>query len=249
MTIKNRFVVLAAFGAVLLLQAAGARAQYYFDAESGAVWAGHNTAKIPLDGGNRFSLTDDLKSDAAPYLRLRVGRKFAKSDVSFLAAPLTLRSKGSFDRAVAFNGSVFAAGLPTEAVYRFNSYRLKYLYEFYNREGLVMRWGGALKLRHAGVTLTNPATSSESKNTGLVPLAAFSGEYAFRPGYTLLLDVEALGAPQGRAEDVMLAVTREIGPGLRLRAGYRFLEGGSGAGEVYTFAWLHYLLAGLTWEF
>lgn len=249
MIIKNRFTALAAVCAGLMLQAAGARAQYYFDAETGSVWAGHNTAKIPLDGGTRFSLTDDLKSDAAPYLRLRAGRKFAKSDISFLAAPLTLRSSGSFGRAVTFNGTVFAAGLPTEAVYRFNSYRLKYLYEFYRREGLVMRWGGALKLRHAGVTLTNSVVSSESKNTGFVPLAAFSGEYAFKPGYTLLLDAEALGAPQGRAEDVMLAVTREFGPGLRLRAGYRFLEGGSGAGEVYTFAWLHYLLAGLTWEF
>ena len=82
-----------------------------------------------------------------------------------------------------------------------------------------------------------------------MPLAAFSLDYAFRPGWLLLLDVEALGAPQGRAEDVMAAVSRELRPGLRLRAGYRFLEGGSGAGEVYTFAWLNYLLAGLTWEF
>ena len=82
-----------------------------------------------------------------------------------------------------------------------------------------------------------------------MPLAAFSAQYAFSPGYLLDLDIEALGAPQGRAEDVMLAVSRQLRPGMRLRAGYRFLEGGSGAGEVYTFAWLHYWLAGLTWEF
>ncbi|MDO8802936.1 MAG: hypothetical protein Q7R35_00765 [Elusimicrobiota bacterium] len=233
----------------LLLLTSAARAQYYLDAETGSVRAGHNTVKIPLKGGTRFSLTDDLRSGAEPYLRVRVGRKYGRSDLSFLAAPLTLRSKGTFDRAVAFNGKVFAAGAPTEAVYRFNSYRVKYLYEFHRSELLSLRWGGALKLRHAGITLTNPAVSTESKNTGFVPLAAFSAQYAFSPGYLLDLDIEALGAPQGRAEDFMLAISRQLRPGMRLRAGYRFLEGGSGAGEVYTFAWLHYLLVGLTWEF
>lgn len=236
-------------GAGLLLLAGPAGAQYYADAETGSVWAGHNTVKIPLEGGTRFSLTDDLSSGAEPYLRVRVGRKFGRSDLSFLAAPLTLRSKGTFDRAVAFNGETFAAGLPTEAVYRFNSYRLKYLYEFHRSGRLALRYGGALKLRHAGITLTNSAVSSESSNTGFVPLAAFSAQYAFTPGYLVELDIEALGAPQGRAEDVMLAISRQLRPGMRLRAGYRFLEGGSGAGKVYTFAWLHYLLAGFTWEF
>ena len=243
------FKILFSVCACLPLLAEGARAQYYADAETGSVWTGHNTIRIPLKGGSRFSLTNDLRSNAEPYLRIRTGKKFGRSDLSFLAAPLTLRSKGTFDRAVDFNGGVFAAGLPTEAVYRFNSYRLKYLYEFHRGGQLSLRWGGALKLRHAGITLTNSYISSESKNTGFVPLAAFSAQYAFRPGYLLDLDIEALGAPQGRAEDFMLAISRQLRPGMRLRIGYRFLEGGSGAGEVYTFALLHYLLAGLTWEF
>ncbi|OGS07206.1 MAG: hypothetical protein A2270_11180 [Elusimicrobia bacterium RIFOXYA12_FULL_51_18] len=139
-------------GKKVLLLAEGARAQYYVDAETGSVWAGHNTVKIPLKGGSRFSLTDDLRSGTEPYLRMRAGRRFGRSDLSFLAAPLTLRSKGTFDRAVDFNNTVFAAGLPTEAVYRFNSYRVKYLYEFHRNERLSLRWGGALKLRHAGIT-------------------------------------------------------------------------------------------------
>jgi hypothetical protein len=178
-----------------------------------------------------------------------VGKRFGRSDISFLAAPLTLRSKGRLDRAVNFDGTVFPGNTPMEAVYRFNSYRVKYLYEFHSTADLVLRWGGALKLRHAGITLTGGGASAESKNTGFVPLLAFSADYAFRPGWLLNLDAEALGAPQGRAEDVMLAVSRELKPGMRLRAGYRFLEGGSGAGEVYTFAWLNYFLAGFTWEF
>ncbi|HNW44307.1 MAG TPA: hypothetical protein PKI19_07360 [Elusimicrobiales bacterium] len=233
----------------LLLLPAAARAQYYLDAEAGAAWADHNTVKIPLKGGNRFSLTDELKADAAPFVRVRAGRRSGKSDWSFLAAPLTLRSEGTFARAVNFNGQVFAAATPTKAVYRFNSYRVKYLYEFSRSKSLVLRWGGALKMRHAGIKLSNGVKSTESRNTGFVPLAAFSGAYKFSPGYELNLDAEALGAPQGRAEDIMLAVSKELAPGRKLRLGYRFLEGGSGAGEVYTFAWIHYLLAGFTWEF
>lgn len=240
--------ILAAAAIALLVSSAGA-AEYYFDAEGGRVSAGHNTAKIPLDGGTRFSLTDELKTDAAPYARFRIGRRSGKGDISFLAAPLTLRASGRLDRAVNFKGEVFPGGVPVEAVYRFNSYRVKYLREFYRSEDLLMRWGGALKMRHAGITLTGGGASAESKDTGFVPLAAFSLDYAFRPGWLLLLDIEALGAPQGRAEDVMAAVSRELRPGLRLRAGYRFIEGGSGAGEVYTFAWLNYFLAGLTLEF
>jgi len=224
-------------------------AQFYLDTEGGRVSAGNNTVRIPLEGGTRFSLTDELKSDPAAYWRVRVGRRSGKSDVSVLAAPLTLRSYGRLDRAVNFAGSSFPGGVPVEAVYRFDSYRIRYLYEFYHRNALLMRWGGALKLRHAGITLTGGGTSAESRNTGFVPLASFSAEYALRPGWLLLLDADALGAPQGRAEDVMLAVGRVVSKDLRLRVGYRFLEGGSGAGDVYTFALLHYLLAGVNWEF
>jgi len=238
-----------AIGLLFLLQSS-AGAQYYFDAESGAARADHNTVKIPLKGGTRFSLTEDLKAEPSAFVRLRFGRVIKRvHDVSFLAAPLTLRSDGVFGHAVEYNGKTFAANTPTEAVYRFNSYRLKYLYEFRRSGELTLRWGGALKMRHAGIELDNGAQKTESKNTGFVPLLAFSADWRFLPGYELNFDLEGLAAPQGRAEDVMVAVSRELKPGVRLRAGYRFLEGGSGAGEVYTFAWIHYLLAGLTLEF
>ena len=234
---------------LLVLSTPPALAQFYVDVEGGRASAGHNTVRIPLDSGIRFSLTDELRSDPAAYWRVRIGKRFGKNDVSVLAAPLTLRSSGRMDKAVNFAGGSFPGGVNVEAVYRFDSYRARYLYEFYRRNHLIMRWGGALKLRHAGISLSGGGAFAESKNTGFVPLAAFSAEYAFSPGWLLLFDVEALGAPQGRAEDVMLAVGRQTAKGLRIHAGYRFLEGGSGAGDVYTFAWLHYILAGVSWEF
>jgi hypothetical protein len=44
--------------------------------------------------------------------------------------------------------------------------------------------------------------------------------------------------PQGRAEDVMLALPWDVGEAITLRAGYRMLEGGADNDEVYNFAWI-----------
>jgi hypothetical protein len=160
----TKHLTLCLLSAALLLPTA-ARAQYYVDTEAGAAWAGHNTVKIPLKGGTRFSLTDELKGGSAAFVRVRAGRRLGKNDLSFLAAPLTLRSEGTFTRPVNFNGEAFAAATPVKAVYRFNSYRVKYLYEFLRSERLTLRWGGALKMRHAGIKLSDGVKSAESNKT------------------------------------------------------------------------------------
>lgn len=237
------------FAGALALCAAQARAGTYAGFEGGLASAGHNTVKIPLDGGTRFSLTEDLDSDPAAFYRLRAGVRRGRHDLSFLAAPLTFDSSGALPKAVTFAGETFPAGTRVSAEYRFNSYRVRYLYAFREDPDLTLRWGGALKLRHAGIKLSGGGLSAESRNTGFVPLLAFSADWRFAPGWSALFDLEGLGAPQGRAEDARLALARELRPGLRGLAGYRFLEGGSGAGEVYTFAWIHYFLAGVEWEF
>ena len=65
----------------------------------------------------------------------------------------------------------------------------------------------------------------------------------------LAMRVDAAAAPQGRAEDVLVALEREIRPGLTLRLGYRLLEGGADNDEVYTFTALHYGVIGLGLQF
>ncbi|HAH32250.1 MAG TPA: hypothetical protein DCL44_08055 [Elusimicrobia bacterium] len=242
----KRTALLAGF---LLFCALQAHSQYYLDAEGGRASAANNTVRIPSDGGTRLSLTEDLKADPALYIRFRIGRVVGKHDISLLIAPLTLNSEGVLRKDVSYNGKTFAAGINTKAEYRFNSYRIKYLYTFRKDARLVLKYGGALKMRHAGIKLQNDIQETEYSNTGLVPLAAFSAEWRLRPGYALLFDLEGLAAPQGRAEDAMLTVQRDLARGVKARLGYRILEGGSGAGEVYTFALVSYWLAGVTWQF
>jgi hypothetical protein len=64
-----------------------------------------------------------------------------------------------------------------------------------------------------------------------------------------LLDGDALAAPQGRAEDVQIAVTYKVSENLQVRAGYRILEGGADNDGVYNFVLFHYASIGLSYTF
>jgi len=66
---------------------------------------------------------------------------------------------------------------------------------------------------------------------------------------TFLLEGDALAAPQGRAEDIFAGIVVQAGRQWSIKAGYRFLEGGADNDEVYTFALVHYLAAGVVVRF
>ena len=66
------------------------------------------------------------------------------------------------------------------------------------------------------------------------------------PAFALVLDGDALAAPQGRAEDVTAALEATLREGVRARVGYRIVEGGADNDEVYTFSLVHHVGAGLT---
>ena len=67
--------------------------------------------------------------------------------------------------------------------------------------------------------------------------------------FGLLFEGDALAAPQGRAEDILLAGTYNFSDNLKLNLGYRMLEGGAGNDEVYTFSMFHYASVGITYTF
>jgi hypothetical protein len=216
------------------------------EVEVGFVFAGRNDVRIPGDVGTAISFSDDLKIDPAPVFRVRLGYRFGERHlITALYAPLQLNASGAVDRDVSFAGGTYQAGSPLLAVYRFDSYRLTYRYSFIQRAGLEIAAGLTAKIRDAEVSLYGAEARSKT-NTGFVPL--LNVHVAWRPGnrrFGLLLDADALVAPQGRAEDVLLAITWVVRDGLELRAGYRTLEGGADNDEVYNFAWLHYAVIGV----
>lgn len=242
---RKRFSSLIAFLAAWAGSAVARAEQLEVSLEAGGVVASRNDVRIPGSDGTRLSLSDELSSPAAPAFRVRAGVRLNERHlITALYAPLQLEARGSVGRELAFAGQTFAPGTPLYAVYRFDSYRLTYRYSFVRDPHWELAAGFTGKIRDAEVSLYGDGAARKT-NTGFVPLLNLHAEW--RPGggsYGLLLDADALAAPQGRAEDVLLAVTWAVRPDVVLRLGYRTLEGGADNDEVFSFAWLHYAVLG-----
>lgn len=223
-----------------------ARAGAMADIEGGVVFATRNDARIPGKGGSDLSLVDDLDTSPAPAFRLRVGYRLSQRHVlTALYAPLQVNARGSVDRDISFMGATYPAGTPLLAVYRFNSYRLTYRYSFVWRENLEVAAGLTGKIRDAETSLYG-VEAKRKTNIGFVPLVNIHVAWRPRGGaFGVLFDADALAAPQGRAEDVLIAATWRARDNVELRVGYRTVEGGADNDSVYSFAWFHYVVAGL----
>ncbi|MEZ5357237.1 MAG: hypothetical protein R3F48_00310 [Candidatus Zixiibacteriota bacterium] len=235
---------------VLLLATGAARAGWSIDLEGGLASSGYNDVRIPGSTGTKFSLSEELDAESTPFYRVRLIIGLGKRhSLSFLAAPFQFESSGTLDRDIDFNGMRFDAGVPLKSNYRFDSYRVSYQYTWLDNENLRAGIGFTGKIRDAAIKLSNGLVASEKTNTGFVPLINFAFDWRVGSRVGILFEGDALAAPQGRAEDVLLAVYINATDRIRLRAGYRILEGGADNDEVYTFALVHYASAGVTLRF
>jgi hypothetical protein len=244
---KNIYIVL--FFSLLLTFSNG-YSHWFVDVETGRALSGYNNVRIPRDTGTEFSLSKDLQTDSAFFFRLRLGYQIGqKHTLSVLVAPLSLNASGSVNKSIRFYEEDFPADITLKAVYRFNSYRLTYRYDFIRKENLRLGFGFTAKIRDAVISVEGNNQKSEKTNIGFVPLINFRLEWSFGKKLSLLLDGDALAASQGRAEDVLLALQLRLNKGLTLKAGYRILEGGANVEEVYNFALIHFVTAGVTYRF
>lgn len=236
---------------VVLAMAGSLAARVALDFETGVAFSGYNDLRIPNDAvSTMFSFTEDLSSDPVMYGRVNLHYDITpRHEISFLFAPLKISPTGTMAQDVKFMGKTFAAGEKIEAMYRFDSYRLQYLYRFPNQKGILRGIGASLKLRDAEISLENDDEYATKTNTGLVPLIGFELGYDITEDLGILFKGEALASKFGRAEDVLLAAKYKLGEGRSLYGGYRLLEGGSDIGEVYTFALINYLTVGVSLEF
>jgi len=234
----------------LAVSAAQAQERWRVDFENGAAVSGYNDVRIPGNTGTMFSMTRDLTSDTEYYWRVRADVRLAPRHVlSGLAAPLTIHSSGTFSGPVDFAGATFAQGVPTDGTWTFNSYRVTYRYEPFRGDNWMFGFGATVKIRDAAIRLRQGSGMAEKTDFGVVPLINFKFERRLGKATALLVEGDALAAPQGRAEDVFAGLTIDAGRRWSIKAGYRFLEGGADNDEVYTFAAVHYLAAGVVLRF
>jgi hypothetical protein len=246
---RQALFLLVAAATVMALSpspAVGEDARWRLDFENGAVFSGYNNIAIPGDTGTRFSLSRDFKTDIGYFFRLRLTWRISSHhSLSVLYAPLKLYASGVSLFPIQFFGADFPAGAPVSGTFMFNSYRLTYRYELVADEKWKVGVGFTAKIRDAAIGLESGNLSAKKTNVGFVPLLNARIERWFSPKLGLLFEVDALAAPQGRAEDVLLAVLFRISPALTLKAGYRFVEGGADNEKVYNFTFIHYAAIGL----
>jgi len=226
------------------------KAQALIDLETGLVFTGYNDVRIPGDGGTRFSLKDDLKSNPSFFYRIKLSYIIkSRHTFSLLYAPLETKSEGSAADDIFFEGVLFPANTELEGTYMFNSYRFTYRYDIVKKPRFDFGLGFTAKIRDAKIALSSSELMSEKTNVGFVPIINFRLFWRAGDNFGLLLDGDALAAPQGRAEDVLIAATYDISDRFNIRAGYRILEGGADNDEVYNFSLFNYASLGLTYTF
>jgi hypothetical protein len=219
--------------------------------ELGSVWQSRNDVQIPNDeSGTRFSLVDLAGQGPWPAGRLYFDWNIkGRHGLRLLLAPLSYTETGEFEEPVDFAGQSYAPGVPTEATYRFNSWRLTYRYRFH--QGKRWKWwvGFTAKVRDAEIRLAQGTTTSKDTDTGFVPLLHLRGDWRFARRWHLLLDLDALAGGPGRAEDLSLKVGYEVGERWSVAGGYRTVEGGVDVDDVYNFAWFNAAVVSAKYRF
>jgi hypothetical protein len=244
-------IIISTFITFMLLGwASSIKAQALIDLESGAVFTGYNDVRIPGDEGTSFSLKDDLIPKTEIFYRIRLNYTIkSRHTFSLLYAPLETTSIGSVPNDIFFEGVVFPANTELTGTYKFNSYRLTYRYNIVLKPKFEFGLGFTGKIRDAEIALSSFGLTSEKTNVGFVPIINFRLLWKAGDKFGLLLDGDALAAPQGRAEDVQIAATYNLSDNFTIRAGYRILEGGADNDEVYNFALFHYASFGISYTF
>jgi len=139
---------------------------------------------------------------------------------------------------------VFPANTFLVSSWTFDSYRLTYRYYVVDDETWQVAVGASLKIREAAISLAGGGLYQVKSDTGFVPLLSFKVAWNFAGPWAVLLDGDALAAPQGRAEDVFLGIRYRFGDAISGRVGYRILEGGGDNANVYNFALVSFLAFG-----
>jgi len=216
--------------------------RFRLELEAGPVWQSSNDVQIPNnDLGTRFSLNDLVGNGPWPagrvYFTWNINQKHG---LRLLLAPLSYTETGIFDEEVLFAGEGYEAGVPTDATYQFNSWRLSYRYKFKNGERWQLWVGLTAKIRDAKIELRQGDTTSKDDDFGFVPLVHFAADWRFAEKWHFIADFDGLAGGPGRAIDLGLKIGYDINDRWSVTAGYRTVEGGADVDEVYNFAWFNY---------
>ena len=243
--------ILGAIAATVGPAAADEEPRFGLELEAGPTWQAKNDVQIPNDEqGTRFSLKDLVGEGPWASGRLYFTWNIAgRHSVRALLAPLSYTETGTFDTAVDFAGASYQPGAPTEATYKFNSWRLSYRYRIKDGDRWKLWIGLTAKVRDAKIALRQGETSSQDDDLGFVPLLYFRADWRFAERWHFIFDIDALAGGPGRAIDLTARLGYDISPRWGVTAGYRTVEGGADVDTVYNFAWFNAATASVVLRF
>lgn len=225
-------------------------AEFVSSIQGAGVFPGYNDARLPGNTGSRLSYPEDL--DANPTFSPRFEAGFLMGErhyAGFTGSLLTLSAVGTLDRDISFDNETFAGGSKVKALYRYDSYRLTYRYDFFMSESLRIGAGITGQIRVAELSLENESAGSSQegsfKDTGVLPLVNYRIEWSPSPEWTFYTYGDLIITPSRRVEDVFFGTRYSFNNPLSIIVGYRLLEGGSDSDDVYTYALFHYVVLGL----
>ena len=207
------------------------------DVQAGTVSVLSNFSQIPGDTGTEFNIDGQTIANYRLYLSTLIKDKH---EIRFLYAPLEYNTTLNPETDILFRDSVFLAGMDTEAFYKFNSYRLSYIYHFDKVGAVQFRLGFTAKIRDAETSLTQAQTSESFTDLGFVPLIHLGAKIQLSKKLILDAEVEGSWAPQGYAFDNRLSLNYQLTNNLSIGAGAGYLDGGANVPTVNTFAKLFY---------
>ncbi|MBN7814184.1 porin family protein [Algoriphagus pacificus] len=229
------------------------KSQFRLSLESGAAFSQYNDVRVPngdSNSGTLFSLQDDFNPQTTAFFRLEMSYLInGKHTVELTAAPLQIGYRDSQLEEINFAGTLFS-GEGIDGSYKFNTYRASYRYRLLDNDRWIFDLGATILARDARIALTQGELQAEDTDLGFVPLLSFNLNYTPKDKLSLVLKGDALVGPQGRAEDIFAGIQYPIWkPGLKLKAGYRLIEGGADVDQVYNFAYIHFASLGLVYDF
>lgn len=152
----------------------------------------------------------------------------------FLLAPLQVAYEFESEKDFTFADTDFETDTDTTLNYKFNSYRLGYLWTW--KANSLRYWSGFVgKIRDANTEVVQGSEKDNFSNVGFVPLLALGFEWSLTDQLSLFSHTDALGSNQGSAYDSNLELKWSFGV-LGLSIGRRILGGGADNERVFNFA-------------
>ena len=204
-----------------------------------------NRFAIPNTSEDRVTLPVDdtlVSYRLTGFFYLESGNQFY-----FLIAPLATSYTFNSEKNFEFDDENFSADTETEVEYKFNSYRLGYLWKW-NLQSLSFWTGIVGKVRDAQIKVSQESISRKFNNIGFVPLAALGFEYNLFHNISLYSHTDALTASQGSAYDSQVELRLNM-KNAAISFGKRILGGGADNDKVYNFAQFDTYYAGIIYKF